>query len=211
MYRALIAAVSFLAVSLCPLVAANQADAQILECCECTATASAGVLFCCPQGDGDALASNGLTVSVRVVDAVNAPIPNIPAYDIWLTSCTDDVLAMCGGSGAIMASAPTNQNGETTITARFAVGGCDNTGVRAVVQGYEIGSGICADPCLPIKIRSPDINANFVINLVDFAIFGSSYTSPPRPYKECVDFAAPFDTITLADFARYGIHSNHSC
>ena len=210
MHRVLIA-VSFLAVSLCLLVAGRQAAAQILECCECTATASAGVLFCCPQGDGDALSANGLTVSVRIVDNVNAPIANIPAADIWLTSCAGDILAMCGGSGAIMASAPTNQNGETTITARFAVGGCDNTGVRAVVQGYKIGAGICADPCIPIKIRSPDINANYVINLVDFATFGTGYTSPPKPYNECIDFAPPFGTITLADFARYGTHANHSC
>jgi hypothetical protein len=188
----------------------SKAGAQaIFLCCECTATAAAGVLFSCPQGDGDALAANGLTVSVRVVD-LGSPIPNIPEYDIWLTGC-NDALAMCGGSGAIMASAPTNQNGETTITARFAVGGCDNDGVRAVVQGIVIGVSPCPQPCIPIKIRSPDINANFVINLVDFAIFGGSYTSPPNPYNECIDFAPPFGTVNLPDFARYGTHSNHSC
>ena len=118
---------------------------------------------------------------------------------------------MCGGSGAIAASAPTNQNGETTIVAKFATGGCDNSGVRAVVQGIAIGAGLCAAPCLPIKIRSPDLNANYVVNLVDFAVFGSGYTSPPKAYNECLDFAAPFGTVTLPDFARYGVHANHSC
>ena len=93
------------------IVLVSQSDddgAEIFDCCDCTATAAAGVLLCCPQGDGDALAANGLTVYVRVVDNVNAPIANIPAYDIWLTGCAGDVLAMCGGSGAIAASAPTN-------------------------------------------------------------------------------------------------------
>ena len=196
------------------IVLVDQSDdvgAEFFDCCDCTATAAAGVLLCCPQGDGDALAANGLTVYVRVVDNVNAPIANIPAYDIWLTGCAGDVLAMCGGSGAIAASAPTNQNGETTITAKFATGGCDNSGVRAVVQGIAIGAGICAAPCLPIKIRSPDLNANYVVNLVDFAVFGSGYTSPPKAYNECLDFAAPFGTVTLHDFARYGVHANHSC
>lgn len=211
MHRVLIAAVSFLAASLCLLVPGRQTAAQIIDPCNSDATAAAGVLFCCPQGDGDALAANGLTVTVTIRDNVNAPVPNVPEYDIWLTSCANDVLAMCGGSGAIMASAPTNQNGVTTITARFAVGGCDNTGVRAVWQGVVIDAGICGVPCLPIKIRSPDINANYVINLVDFATFGISYTSPPKPYNECVDFAPPFGTVTLSDFAKYGVHANHSC
>jgi len=190
---------------------AYQASAQILDICNSSAVAPPGVLFCCPQGDGDALAANGLTVTVTIRDNVNAPIANVLASDIWLTSCANGVLAMCGGSAAINASAPTDQNGVTTITARFAVGGCDNTGVRAVFQGMAIGAGVCGDPCLPIKIRSPDINANYVVNLVDFAVFGTGYTSPPKAYNECLDFAAPFGTITLADFAKYGVHSNHSC
>jgi hypothetical protein len=151
-----------------------------------------------------------LTISVRIVDQTNAPIPNIPEYDIWLVGC-NVTLAMCGGSGAITASAPTNQNGETTITARYAAGGCDNTGVRVVVMGCVIGAGICADPCIPIKIRSPDINADYVVNLVDFSLFGAGYTSPPKPYNECLDYVAPFGTVTLADYAKYGVHASHSC
>ena len=203
--------VVMVSVSVCLLLAAGNPNAQILDICNSDATAAAGVLFCCPQGDGDALAANGLTVTVTIRDNVNAPIANIPAFDIWLTSCAGDVLAMCGGSAAINASAPTDQNGVTTITARFAVGGCDNTGVRAVFQGLAIGAGVCGDPCLPIKIRSPDLNANYVVNLVDFATFGAGYTSPPKAYNECIDFVAPFGTVTLPDFARYGVHANHSC
>jgi hypothetical protein len=121
---------------------------------------------------------------------------------------------MCGGSGAISASAPTDANGVTTITGRFAVGGCDVGGVRVVVQGVPVGVGpSCADPCLPIKIKSGDLNKSLNVNLVDFSIFGgpNGYPSPPKPYNECIDYTAPFGTVTLPDFAKYGSHNNHTC
>ncbi len=188
---------------------AENVGAGVVDPCNSVATAPSGVLFSCPAGDGDALAANGLTISVTIRDNVNAPIAGILAADIWVIGC-NDLLALCGGSGAISASGPTDANGQTTITGRLAAGGCD-TGLRAVWQGVAIGAGVCADPCLTIKVRSCDINGNLVTNLTDFAIFGTGYTSPPRSYNECIDYAAPFGTVTLPDFARYGSHSAHSC
>jgi hypothetical protein len=80
-----------------------------------------------------------------------------------------------------------------------------------VVQGVVIGAGVCAAPCVAIKVKSADINKSLVVNLVDFATFGAGYTSPPKAYNECIDYTAPFGTVTLPDFAKYGSHNNHTC
>ncbi len=187
----------------------DQIGAGVVDPCNSFASSPAGVLFSCPAGDGDALAANGLTINVTILDNVNAPIAGVLAADIWVIGC-NNLLALCGGAGAISASGPTDINGQTTITARLAAGGCD-TGIRVVWQGIAIGAGVCAEPCLPIDVRSCDINGNLVTNLADFAIFGASYTSPPKAYNKCVDYVAPFGTVTLPDFAKYGSHKDHSC
>ncbi len=189
---------------------AASAGAGVVEPCNSSATGPPGVLFACPNGDGDVLSANGLTITVTVRDNVNAPVPGIPAADIWLIGCSD-LLALCGGSGSISASGPTDVNGVTTITARLAAGGCDNSGVRAVYQAIVIGAGVCGDPCVPIKVRSCDIDGTLATNLADFALFGSGYTSPPKPYNECLDFVSPFSAVNLGDFAKFGSHYQHAC
>jgi hypothetical protein len=191
----------------------NTVSGGIVDPCNSSASGASGVLFACPQSDGDQLSGSGLTITVTVKDDVlptGNPIPGIPAADIWLIGC-NDLLTLCGGSGAISASAPTDINGVTTIVQDLAAGGCDNGGVRVVVQGIVIGAGICGDPCVLISVRSADINGNLVINLVDFATFGTGYPSPPKVYNPCIDYVAPFGTVNLPDFAKYGTHNNHAC
>lgn len=195
----------------------NAVNSGVVDPCNSTASSAAGVTFACPQDDGDLLSASGLTISVTVKDNVNVAVPNVPAADIWLDGCTAGTLALCGGSGAINAAAATDINGQTTITGNLAAGGCDLSGVRVVVQGVVIGAGTCAAACVPIKVKSADINKSLTINLVDFAIFGggppagSGYPSPPKVYNECIDYTAPFGTVTLPDFAKYGSHNGHTC
>ncbi len=175
--------------------------------CSNRVRANAGTLFTCPQGDGDALSANGLTITVTIYDCLS-PAVGIPASDFWVIGC-NDLLGLCGGRG-IGATGPTDENGQTTITGIIAAGGCD-TGVSVVLQGKVIQNDDCGRNCMPIKIRSPDINGNLVVDLVDFAIFGTGYTSPPKPYNECIDFYAPFGTVTLGDFGKWASHLNHGC
>jgi hypothetical protein len=192
---------------------AGTVNSGVVDPCNSSASGAAGVLFICPQNDGDLLSTAGLTISVTVLDNLNAPVVGVPAADVWLIGCTEPNLALCGGSGAISASAATDVNGQTTITGKLAAGGCDLGGVRVVVQGVVIGAGVCADPCIAVKMKSADINKSLTVNLVDFSIFGgaSGYPSPPKPYNECIDYTSPFGTVTLPDFAKYGSHNNHTC
>jgi len=192
---------------------AGTVNSGVVDPCNSSASGAAGVLFICPQNDGDLLSGSGLTISVTVLDNLSAPVVGVPAADVWLIGCTEPNLALCGGSGAISASAATDVNGQTTITGKLAAGGCDLGGVRVVVQGVVIGAGVCADPCIAVKMKSADINKSLTVNLVDFSIFGgaSGYPSPPKPYNECIDYTSPFGTVTLPDFAKYGSHNNHTC
>ena len=205
-------------------------NSGVVSPCNSTASVAAGtkVWFVCPQGDGDALnaltpPNVDMTISVTIRDNTNAAIPNIPAADFWVIGC-NDLLILCGGSGSINASGATNASGMTTITGKLAGGGCD-TGVRVVCQGIVLGNGACAPICLAIQVRSPDqrtqpsgASPDGLVSAADFAFFGTSYQSPPKPLFACHDFVATppgpsalFGTITPSDFAKFGAHYNHKC
>jgi hypothetical protein len=189
---------------------ANTVNSGVVDPCFSSASSPAGVIFACPQDDGVLLSVAGLTINVTVKDNLNVAVAGVPAADIWLIGC-NDLIGLCGGSGAINAAAATDVNGQTTITGNIAAGGCDLGGVRVVAQGVVIGAGVCAQPCLAIKVKSADFNKSLNVNLVDFATFGAGYQSPPKVYNECIDLTAPFGTVTLPDFALFGSHNGHTC
>ena len=191
-------------------------NSGIVDPCNSTASTAGGVHFACPQSDGDALGAAAISVTIR--DNTNAPVVGIPAADFWLIGC-NDLLVLCGGAGSINAVAATDANGQTTINGDIATSGCDS-GVRVVCQGIVLGNGACAPLCLAIAVRSPDqknaaggaLPPDGVVSGSDFAFFGTSYQSPPKPYFACHDFVGnPYGTITVADFAKFGSHYNHKC
>jgi hypothetical protein len=188
----------------------DRANGAIVDPCRSTASGPAGVVLACPQSDGDALNSLGLTITLTVRDRLNQPIPGVPATDIWLIGC-DFALPLCGGSSAINASAPTNVIGQTTITGDIAAGGCNLAGVRVVVQGLVIGGAGCGQPCIPIKVLSPDINGNLNVTVADMAMFAVGFPIPPKPFEPCLAFAAPHTEVNLASFARFAAHFTHRC
>jgi hypothetical protein len=112
----------------------NTVNSGIVDACSSSASSIGGCWLICPQGDGDRLDASGATISVVVKDQAGAPIPGIPAADFWLMGCTDPGIVLCGGGGSINAAAATDVNGETTIAAAMAAGGCDVSGVVVVVR-----------------------------------------------------------------------------
>ena len=204
------------AAMLCLQIAgAGTVNSGIVDKCNSTASSANGVNFACPQSDGDALSAGGLTISVTVKDNTNTAIPGIPASDFWVKGCAD-LLVLCGGSGAISASAASDANGQTTITGDLAAGGCD-TGLNVIVQGIVLGGGSCPALCLGIAVRTADTVGpaagppDLKVDVLDFSQFGTRYPSPPKVYNACADFVAPFGTVNVADFAKFGAHYNHKC
>jgi len=182
------------------------------QACSTTAWVNGGpyCVTACPQGDGEDFADAGAQITVVVKDNTGTPVPGIPASDFWLIGC-NDALVLCGGAGSIDADSASNASGVTTISGDVAAGGCDS-GVQVVVQGIVI-----RDPadcvgllCLPINVISVDYNADLVVNLVDFSIFGPAFPSPPQTYDTCLDYNCD-GVINLVDFSIFGGHFLHQC
>ena len=192
-----------------------RAAALIVDACQSSVSASSGILFSCPARDGASLSDAGVTIDIHVKDAAGTPIPGVPKTDIWLVGCPQN-LSLCGGSGAINATAPTDINGHTTITGKFAASGCAS-GVYVVVQGLVIRGSGCPGGCLSISVRSPDVIGpgggppDLRVDLLDLARFGQQYPAPPQSYNECLDYSIPYGVVTVQDFAKWGSHMMHSC
>jgi hypothetical protein len=188
----------------------DSANSGIVDPCSSTASSAGGCWVICPQGDGDRLDDFGAEISVNVKDALGNPVPNIPASDFWLIGW-NDAITLCGGSGSINADAASDANGDATISGDLAGGGCD-VGIQVVVQGIVI-----ADPadwsiplCLALVVVSPDYNGDLIVDIIDFAIFGPAFPSPPKVLDSCIDFNCD-GLVNLIDFAIFGVHYTHSC
>jgi hypothetical protein len=202
----------FATVTMLCLLHVDHAAAGIVDPCNSTATSAGGFIVTCPEGDGTSLAEAGATISITVLDQSGLPIPGIPAADFWLIGCNDR-LALCGGAGSSNADSTTNALGQTTMSQTIFAGGAD-TGLLVVVQGTLIldGDG-CTVACLPITVRSVDLNSDLVVDSADEAIFGAAYTSPPNAYVAERDFDDN-GVIDLADLVILHRHSKapgHSC
>jgi hypothetical protein len=187
-------------------------NSGIVEACSSSASSAGGCFFTCPAGDADRLDASGATISVVVKDNTGTPIQGILAADFWFIGCSDPGLVLCGGGGSMNADSATNANGETTMSGQLAAGGCDSVGVHVVVQGVVIEdvNNSCNDLCLTIYAVTPDINGDLVVDLIDLSIFASDYTSPPKPYWQCLDYDCN-GVIDLIDFSLFAQHYLHIC
>jgi hypothetical protein len=165
-------------------------------------------LFVCPAGDTDNFVDQGWTISICVLDELGDPIENIPGPDFWMIDCDpDDDLILCGGSASSGADGPTDENGETTMgfLGGLAGGGCVD-GMAVVVQGFVVLDSLtdCTTAfCCPINLRSPDIDADNAVTLVDLSLFASGY--PPQGYQKCSDMDAN-GIVNLQDLSRFAFH-----
>jgi len=57
--------------------------------------------------------------------------------------------------------------------------------------------------------KTPDLDGNGVVNLVDFALFAACYPCPPNAYCFCADYNCDF-VIDLVDFAIFATHWAHA-
>lgn len=187
-------------------------EAGLVDDCRSTSSCWAGAIIACPAGDGHRLSDQGATIYVTARDPSNMPIPNIPGADWWLVGCNDG-LALCGGSRSIDADGATDSGGATTISGPILAGGCD-IGLAVVVQGAILTqypaclSGPAPYECHPVEVRSPDVNGDLIVDLVDFAVWAPSFLSATAP--PCHDFS--YDgVVDIVDFGVFGEHFLHSC
>jgi hypothetical protein len=199
------------------LLVAGIASAGIIDPCAGDVTYNGSqptCYFACPQGDTDSFYLQGFWWSFTIVDLVGAPVADIPGTDFWLVDCdVANDLALCAGSASSAADSATNAAGMTTMhDGSLSAGGCAN-GLSPVVQGFVLQDpgAACADYCFNILVRSPDINGDGVVNLVDLSIFASAY--PPNAYSTCSDMNCDA-AINLSDLSRFAFHfgpPGHTC
>lgn len=199
-------------VAVCCIVMFNgTANAGIIDPCvsywELHASVTPCPLFVCPQGDTDSFLDQGWWIWICVLDINAVPVPNVPASDFWLIDC--DPLkdaALCGGSASSGADSNSNSAGMTTMSQGGLTGGGCADGMALVIQGFVVKDSLtnCStDECGAIALRSPDINGDLVINLVDLSNFSAGF--PPNPYAPCADMNAD-GSVGLQDLSRFAFH-----
>ena len=183
------------------------------------------VYLACPAGDTGSLSDQGFAIDIRIGWPAGGQ-PGIPAEDIWLIPCGGGLLTFCSVASAV-ADAVTDVDGRTVISNSGIIGGgCANgiavnylfdDGTRfppllCSVCDLEVcagGQGSCPH-CMDLIVRSPDIDGNLLVNLVDFSAFASSFVFA---YEECCDFDAN-GVINLQDLSTFALHfgpPGHGC
>jgi hypothetical protein len=98
-----------------------------------------------------------------------------------------------------------------TVVVAFVLAGSSPTvsfGQCPCVVNCPAGDGTVT-PGPPGGTKSPDLNGDAAVDLIDLAIFAGVYTSPPRPYMFCADFNCD-SVIDLIDFSIFAAHYLHA-
>lgn len=180
-----------------------------------------GTWLACPQGDGPSfsqipgLGTGEFRIRVECLDNTGLPIPFIPASDFWLVDCNaTNGLILCQGSLSSNADASSDAEGITYFSGTsLAAGGCADE-LFPVAQGFALldpEKGCLTTLCLPVNVRSPDMDADGQVGLTDLSLFAASF--PPGSYDTCADFDGngTVDLVDLSGFADHFGPPGHVC
>jgi hypothetical protein len=191
------------------------AGARGVECIP-AATVSAGpdtlfaigsdptVIFACPAGDGARL-----VVTVDLDDAVVTR--DIGASEITLdqASIVDSVLVLDEDQDSTLAaSGPAAGSTFVTTIEHGEFGGHGMDSVTVLINGVPLSAKA------GINIRTPDTKdpsggpADGIVSAPDFAHFGTSAWSPPKPYSYFHDYSGD-GQVTASDLAMFAVHYGH--
>lgn len=115
-------------------------------------------------------------------------------------------MSLCGGYKSIDADSATSAFapvGFTTISGTLIASGC-SAGLHIIAQGCILG---CPAIVLPDDVKSPDINGDLFVDIIDLALIPPVYLGT-QPYTPCVDYDCN-GTIGLIDYAYFGVHYLH--
>jgi hypothetical protein len=199
-----------LAMVLRPTLALGQPDPGL-----CIAYSAPGVVVVCPGGDGQTLAEAGCVVTVILIDYSGVPVAGYDPGDLRLTEpwATEPVLftgcrSPASAREGFVPDGPTDEEGRTTFSGTATLGGTSDQGLTVKIWygDLTIIGELTGTAPLEISVRSPDLTADGVVDLADFAGFGADFgTSNPRS-DLVVD-----GNVNIADFAFMGLHFGHHC
>lgn len=158
-------------------------------------------LLACPGGDGDHLADLSCEIVYRARDANGNPISGMGPADFSIDGCTPAEIGVCTNGLPAFVETPAG-SGDYVFHGPISAGGWTNQGLELTA-----GASCVSESCLRIAVRSPDINADGRVNLVDVGEFGTAY-GPGLPQAD-LDFNG---TNNLVDVGIFGSHNGHgSC
>ena len=198
--------ISLLIILLIPGSALAQVPEMVESEISNRATEDVSILIC-PARDGNhftqAYRFGGVpmdaTIEIILRDAMGNPYPGIQFMDIWLEG---QGLNFCQDGNT--ADFNTDPNGYTEFANPLRGGGCSE---YPSLVGYVMGMPFLQPPQPYIKVNSPDMNGDLIINLADVAMFSSAFFSG---YSYCADYF--WDGIlNLSDVAILSQHVGHSC
>lgn len=182
-----------------------------------TSTASLQVSNC-PAGDFETIMAGGSgtgSIWVIILDTSSIPVSGIPRTDIYWQPCPGSPGTLCWCSPRNQMDAPTNAAGWAQATGTLCVGGCALNGIECRVFDSTIPAWVVLanPPCVPnVQFKSPDLNADCMVNLSDLVPFGNSYNKNlGQPgYNACCDYNDD-NRVNLSDFAFFSAHYQHRC
>jgi len=165
-------------------------------------------LLVVPDGSGnpftEALDEQGnvvdATITLYLRDPTGSAIVNYPREDLWLETAGGGVVPCIGG---LIADQHTDANGMTLWTNPPVAGGYSQGPILVLVNG----SALTSNPGLPLRITSPDINGDLVVNLADLAILAPDFYSG---YNFRSDLNGD-DLLNLTDISIFAQHLGAHC
>lgn len=157
-------------------------------------------LVTCPAGDAGALQAE---VVIWGVPLSSGPTVAIPPHMIECHS-QNEFSIFCDGVPNLNADEPTDETGRTTLTSS-RIGGSGETDLV-----FKLFSSSYVFETLTAYLKSPDESGDGVVNIIDYAAFGTSYPSPPNPYAWQRDYDGN-GAINIVDWSYLVTHIGHQC
>ena len=167
-----------------------------------------GWLMSCPAGDGQPLLSTGMVaIIVQVIDTSGALVAGLGPRDFEVDGQTPFRVADAffpGGPGWDVVPGGFNviSPGLYRLDGPLWAGGSEPGVAIVKVQGVQLSGG----QVLPLRMVSPDLSGDGVVNLSDIVLFSTAFFG-------AYDFRADFNgdgIINLADIPPLAAHMGHT-
>ena len=140
------------------------------------------------------------TITLFVRDGAGYPIMGFPREDMWIETAA-------GGMTSCFPFAMADQNTDATGMTMWANPLLAGGQSQGPVLVFLAGSPLISNAGLPLKINSPDINGDRVVNLQDVAILSGDFYSG---YNFRCDLNGD-GVINLADIPIFALHYAAQC
>lgn len=150
----------------------------------------------CPAGDWDPL-----LITLKVRDSEGGKIKAMWCDDVetmWIAA-DPETLGACDGREVLFADMNTGDAGEVTEDLT-AMSGCGFIEIRSI-------ESVALSDTAVIETRSPDFNADRIVDLVDFGHFANLYLTE----EPCGDLDYSGGVVDLVDFGCLAQHYFHAC